>query len=483
MSTRITLVRNSNQQIRTVLLLSSDRETWNDSILAACKNKLQLKKAAKCYVRLPSLDSGVVEVSFRDRLEFLENDSVLFASAGEVYVGKESVVSFDELHRHEDKSKARVSILHSKANLEATAIKQLQRTSMLDAMVFVIGMPDLHAGQDSPIGAVFGVSGKVYPSLIGGDIGCGMTLFKLSTLSAKQLVGNEKQLAAQITQLEGPWEGSTSEWLNQAGLESSVFDNLLGTVGRGNHFAEIQVVESIVQENSCHINGLSSESTYLLVHSGSRGLGKSILEEHTKKFGKDPLVEGTDAFAEYMQKHDFACQWARRNRDLIAHRVFDALSLGSSHRKLLDIWHNNVEKKALSEGQEVYLHRKGAAPSDQGFIVIPGSRGTFSYVVEPVGDQQENGFSVAHGAGREMSRTSALQANQGKFESNSKLRESLSMNQFGGVVVCDDLELLCEEAPNAYKDIDSVVSDLVEKGIVRIIAVMKPLVTYKMKDR
>ena len=109
-------------------------------------------------------------------------------------------------------------------------------------------------------------------------------------------------------------------------------------------------------------------------------------------------------------------------------------------------------------------------------LVIPGSRGSLSYLVSPIGDQHENCFSVAHGAGRKWKRS----------ESRSRLHQkypykTLLQTKLGSKVICDDKNLLYEEAPQAYKNIDIVIHDLQDAGLIRVIARLKPLITYKTR--
>ncbi len=123
-----------------------------------------------------------------------------------------------------------------------------------------------------------------------------------------------------------------------------------------------------------------------------------------------------------------------------------------------------------------WLHRKGAAPHDAGVVVIPGSRGALTYLVEPVGDGTACGRSLAHGAGRKWNRSDARARMRERFRAADLLRTPL-----GSVVVCEDRDLLFEEAPAAYKRIDRVVGDLVDAGVCRVLATLRPVVTYKTR--
>jgi release factor H-coupled RctB family protein len=139
---------------------------------------------------------------------------------------------------------------------------------------------------------------------------------------------------------------------------------------------------------------------------------------------------------------------------------------------LLDIVHNSV-----TPHQGGWLHRKGAAPADRGLICIPGSRGDFSYLVEPVQDQADKALhSLAHGAGRKWSRKDAHARLSRRFSVSQ-----LQRTELGSHVICEDRRLIFEEAPQAYKDIRAVVADLEAAGLVRVIARLRPLLSYKTR--
>ena len=176
----------------------------------------------------------------------------------------------------------------------------------------------------------------------------------------------------------------------------------------------------------------------------------------------------------YLKQHDNAVSWARENRALIAERFLR--QIGSEASARLDACHNAIVKIPW-EGESAWVHRKGAAPSDQGALVIPGSRGSWSHLVEPTGPQEANAFSLAHGAGRKWTRTAARDRLQ-KYRASQLVRTALKSR-----VICEDKELLYEEAPEAYKKVDDVIEDLVAFGLVRVLAILRPLITYKVRRR
>lgn len=362
---------------------------------------------------------------------------------------------------------ARVRVIASTRTwIEGEAVQQLEGTARLPGMRAAIGMPDLHPGKGSPIGAAFLCEGRVYPHLVGNDIGCGMGLWATDLLRRK---AKRDRWAERLGDLDGPWEGDAAAAL--AGVGTTEFDGSLGTIGGGNHFAELQSIERVDDAAGLAAAGLDEGGLVLLVHSGSRGLGESILRAHVDAYAAGGLDVGTPAADEYLQRHDHAVAWARVNRSVIAGRFAEAL--GAELTRVIDVCHNSV---VPADG--CWLHRKGAAPSTEGLVVIPGSRGTLSYLVRPVGGQAEAGWSLAHGAGRKWKR--------GEVKARLKDRyrpADLGQTALGGRVICEDRELLYEEAPEAYKDIDVVVGALVEAGLCTVVATLRPLITYKTRRR
>ena len=353
--------------------------------------------------------------------------------------------------------------------IEGAAVQQLERTAQLAGMRAAIGMPDLHPGKDSPIGAAYITDGRLYPHLVGNDIGCGMGLWA-SERRLKQL--KRDRWAERLRGLSEPWDGEPGPWLESAGLSPSEADRSLGTVGGGNHFAELQAIESIEDADACAALGVDPERLYVLVHSGSRGLGESILREHVGRFGAAGVdADSADGLA-YRQRHDGAVAWATVNRRVIADRVAEAI--GGGLEPVLDVCHNSVSA-IEHRGQSCWLHRKGAAPSSAGPVVIPGSRGAMSYLVQPTGDGTLSGYSLAHGAGRRWQRGSTRERLRGRYRA-----DQLQQTALGSLVICDDRDLLFEEAPEAYKNIDTVVGDLVDAGLCRVLAQLRPVITFKV---
>lgn len=250
----------------------------------------------------------------------------------------------------------------------------------------------------------------IYPHLIGSDIGCGMAFVGtpmsvnqfhqasnrrveqwLNRLRDLELVESKQDLESDL------WLENDLLWPSRIGSEYSVpvvsrdvlesqgirlseFNSSLGTVGGGNHFAELQQVESIEDPATFSQLGLDESKLYLLVHSGSRGLGGAVLDKVMEKHGHRGIESPSQDAQNYLTLHDQACTWAKRNRALISRKFFHALDLSwSESHCVLDVWHNNVVLKRLESSvdnqddsiwsEELWLHRKGAAPADCGPVV------------------------------------------------------------------------------------------------------------------
>lgn len=368
--------------------------------------------------------------------------------------------------------------------IEGLAIQQLIKTSELNGMRSVAGMPDLHPGRGYPIGAAFFTTNKIYPALVGNDIGCGMSLWQTSAKVSKV---NLDKLAKKFEHVEQPLDESWSAMIEQRKSEKCIsidnYDHALGTIGGGNHFAEFQAIDEVYDQAVLDELGLNKKHLQLLVHSGSRGLGQSVLVEHITKHNHDGLSLEDKDFQDYMAKHDEAIRWAELNRELIAKRFLEAIRANGDCA--LDINHNLVSPKNIN-GCDGWLHRKGATPSDKGYLVIPGSRGDYSYLVKPITlDQKPDNkvnaenlntslFSLAHGAGRKWKRGEC----HGRLGHKYK-REDLYRTTLGSRVICGNKELLYDEAPQAYKKCETVISDMVDAGLITVVAKLRPVLTFK----
>ncbi|GGQ49976.1 RNA ligase RtcB family protein [Couchioplanes azureus] len=355
-------------------------------------------------------------------------------------------------------ARATVTVFASPSSwIESDAVAQCHQVAALAGMIHVAGMPDLHPGKGAPIGAAM-ASTVLYPFLVGSDIGCGVAVFPIKLKRAVP-----EKLAARFPDLDRTPDPGDPAWAAVPGDVPAEHREGLGTVGRGNHFAELARVDAVLEPVHAGRLGLALGDLVLVVHSGSRGLGERILRDHTEVHGAGPAPDP----AAYLARHDEAVRWGSLNRRLMAARIAHALGAEPA-APIVDECHNSVE---IRDGG--YLHRKGAARGDGRDVLVAGTRGTHSYLVATHAGP-EAGYSVAHGAGRKMSRADALRRGKAKHTV-----EELRRTPVGSVVVCGDRQLLFEEAPTAYKRIEQVVTDLTEHGLATPVATTVPLVTYK----
>jgi len=345
--------------------------------------------------------------------------------------------------------------------IESDAVRQCHQVAALDGMTHVAAMPDLHPGKGAPIGAAM-ASAVLYPHLVGSDIGCGIAVFPIGLKRAVP-----ERLAGRFPDLDREPDPDDPAWDHVDAAVPAGHRDSLGTVGRGNHFVELARVGTVLHAGHAARLGLAPGDLVLIVHSGSRGLGERILRSHTEVHGAGPAADPAD----YLARHDEAVRWGSLNRRLMAARV--ALALGAAPTgPIVDECHNLVQ---VRDGG--YLHRKGAARGDDRDVLVAGTRGTPSYLVAAHAGPQAN-YSVAHGAGRKMSRADALVRGRAKHTV-----EELRRTPVGSLVVCGDRQLLFEEAPTAYKRIEQVIGDLVGHGLATSIVTTVPVVTYKTADQ
>lgn len=582
-ATRVTVALNSKQSQKAPLLIPSSVSldpnspaSCRDLVIKTAQSKLRLKKASRIFV------AGGRELLLLQDWEYvLKDDVVLLVSAGEEYVGAKNEEG--SLSGKGDSQKSNslsvegnpncsINILAESAFIDATSITQLETTAhTLPGIIHAVAQPDLHPGTKFPIGAVFVSEGWIHPPLIGGDIGCGMAWYK-TRLSRSNVEGDKgRKIAEKLRNLEGAWrtQHDRESWLrkNYDGKEQicsagKVWDAALGTIGAGNHFAEIQIVEEATSTVGESQNARSQHFLYegevvLLIHSGSRGYGGDILKRYTAA-GQDSIREDDPIAAQYLEEHDRACAWASLNRDLIALRFLACLEPGDESwelginnddpeyttlteqiltakdcvqaRKVVDIYHNNVEPSGWppepptldlfsSDSQKgvkkVFIHRKGAAPTHSpsthlplSILPLPGSRATPTLILHPIFPPHtawglNNALSLAHGAGRAMSRAKAAGyvAQKYKGRSDDLLRgdfvradwkgnkhvdgqggEGAGEGVNGGTwVVCEDKQLVWEEAPEAYKDVWAVGADLVKSGAAERWGWCRGRVSYKVR--
>lgn len=393
------------------------------------------------------------------------------------------------------------NVLVYASDIEPNTIEQAQKSASLP---FIHGhvalMPDAHVGFGSTVGSVIPTRGAIIPAAIGVDIGCGMIAVQTS-LRAEHLPDTLGPLAGLIRDAVPAGMGKFNQ--QQAGSERKAvmaahfpFDDFVkwmpqrqqetalkqfGSLGGGNHFVEVSLDED--------------DSVWVVLHSGSRGIGNQLAEQHidtAKGLMKryfidlpDPdlayLVEGTPEFEQYIDAMLWAQRYAMGNREAMMDSVLDALGNAIygpddatcvEEQQRINCHHNYTERENHN-GENVWLTRKGAIRAragDRG--VIPGSMGTSTYIVSGLGNPGAYN-SCSHGAGRRLSR--------GRARRELDLAEFRQQMEGQHITWNDrDAEALLDEAPDAYKDIEQVMADSVD--LVTVEHTLHQVLNYKGVD-
>ncbi|MCX7609541.1 MAG: RtcB family protein [Anaerolineales bacterium] len=437
------------------------------------------------------------------------------------------------------------------------SLEQAVNTATLPGLVGeVVVMPDMHQGYGFPIGTVAATEtphGVISPGGVGYDINCGVRLLassleleaarphldQLATLINRYCpsgVGEEGVVRVSVTELEqvlregarwarkkgfaeendlarteegGCLEGAqpekVSERAKQRGREQ------IGSVGAGNHFVEVDVVERIFDEKTAQAFGLQEGCLVVQIHCGSRGLGHQVCTDYVQEFqgavkrygihlpDRELVCAPLDSpeGQSYLGAMRAAANFAFANRQILAHSVrrafeetFAGKLKGWELHQVYDICHNiaKIETHEV-EGQrkKVCVHRKGATrafgpgtpelpPEYRPFgqpVLVPGSMGTSSWVLVGTEDAMKRSWgSSCHGAGRVMSRAKAKHEVRGEA-----LRNELEGR--GIHVRAGSMSGLAEEAPQAYKNVDRVAKTVSAAGIARQVALLRPVAVIK----
>lgn len=426
------------------------------------------------------------------------------------------------------------------SKLDKAAISQLYNLSTLPNIFGeVIGLPDLHIGYGMPIGSAFATSLDnspiISPEATGYDIGCGISLVRTALfadkLSAKDYIALSKSLTNLSLGLSNNGINLSNsefqelcyqglEWAyknnyaskfdklytEQLGVESSAgFSQLsrvavsrgikqVGTLGLGNHFLDLLVVDRVFDKDFCKAHKLSKGQLLLMLHSGSRGFGHQIAKEYIAKCTeKNPISyfdfyskEGQGYYASMCSAGNFAFVNRAVLRSKAIHVIEKTLNLGQSDLSpslLCDTTHNYASLETHKKSA-LLVHRKGAVrcflpnelSSNSRFsgtgapLVLPGSMLDKTYVLLPTSKVEKETFStIAHGCGRQLSRKDARQA-----VSAFGLRQELLKK---GVYLSSHSENnLREEQPSAYKPSSQVVDSLVGAGLCKKVFSLSPKV-------
>ncbi|MGA2501821.1 MAG: RtcB family protein [Tepidisphaeraceae bacterium] len=358
--------------------------------------------------------------------------------------------------------------------IPSDADEAIARIVHADDVRHVAIMPDIHAAGVLCNGVVIGTGQLVYPEAVGGDIGCGYAAVKLDAAADALNARAAAELLIRLRRVcpwnrlprAGPWPPELDvATLSHPSLQSIARRDgavQLGTLGRGNHFLELQA----------EVDG----SLWLMVHSGSRAIGPAVRDHHLTQTtrgagGLKRLDSDTDAGRAYLRDMEWARRYAAASRRAMiasaATLVEEVLDCGTDWDTYVDIDHNHVQLEPHAAG-ELWVHRKGASPACAGQrVLIPGSMGTATFHAEGQGNS-DSLCSSSHGAGRAWSRQ----------EARRRIGEKDVRRQLGSILFDPGvLDALREEAPAAYKDVRKVME--AQRDLVRIVRRMRTLLSHK----
>lgn len=380
-------------------------------------------------------------------------------------------------------------------DIEPGALKQIINLANLPfAFSHIAIMPDSHQGYGMPIGGVLATKDVIIPNAVGVDIGCGMcavktSLTEIDTDTLKKIMGEiRKQIPVGFEKHKEKQDIAFMPEVPLLGKEKldklvilDEYDNArksLGTLGGGNHFIEIQ------KGSDGHI--------WIMIHSGSRNLGKQVADHYNKlaielnKKWQSAVPEDWElAFLpvdseegqSYIREMNYAVEFALANRKLMMDRIigifikysYDVVDdIRYDSNEMINIAHNYARMENHF-GQNVMVHRKGATLANNDTVgIIPGSQGTSSYIVKGKGNIHSF-KSCSHGASRKMGRKEA--------ERVLNLEEEIKKLDDMGVIHAIRGKGELDEAPGAYKDIQTVMKN--QEDLVEILVELKPLGVIK----
>ncbi|HVF52549.1 MAG TPA: RtcB family protein [Actinomycetota bacterium] len=440
--------------------------------------------------------------------------------------------------------------------VEDRGVDQVAAVATLPGIVDAsLAMPDIHWGYGFPIGGVAATDpnrgGVVSPGGVGFDIGCGVRLVSSGlswaevrpkirdlvralgqnvprgtggrgamTLAPHEMddvlergvefalskgIGSDEdaELCEDAGTLPGADAGAISARAKERGADQ------LGSLGAGNHFLEVQVVDAVLDANAAVVLGLELDQVCVMIHSGSRGIGHQTCTDHVRTIDRLMPTLGIEvpdrqlacapvehpAAQRYLAAMNAAGNYARANRHLLMDAARDTFKQifrveRASLKLIYDISHNlaKIEDHEVDgHTTPLCVHRKGATrafgPGHPEIperyraigqpVIVPGSMGTHSFLLTGSGDRANRSFaSTCHGAGRAMSRTQAKKQMDGRT-----LKRDLEAE--GILIAASNAKLLSEEAPYAYKDVSEVVETCEGAGLSQIVARLRPVGVVK----
>ena len=373
-------------------------------------------------------------------------------------------------------------------SVDAKAMQQIENLTTLPFLFHHLAiMPDVHAGMGMPIGGVLACKDVVIPNAVGVDIGCGMCAVKSNykvtdisqdVLRKKIMNGIRQRIPLGMAHHTQPQpetclpNGHEVERMEVVKRRQSTIVYEVGTLGGGNHFIELQKDEE--------------GNLWVMLHSGSRNLGKLVCEHYNKlaqqlnarwhtvvdeKLRLPFLPVGSVEFKNYWAEMQYCIDFALCNRSLMMQRIQEVITdavPGIAFEPMINIAHNYAAWEN-HYGQNVIVHRKGATLAREGMVgIIPGSQGTASYIVEGLGNAASFN-SCSHGAGRVLSRTAAI--------ASLDMQAEVAQLEAKGIVHAIRSQDDMQEATGAYKDIEEVIAN--QTDLIKVKTKLLPIAVIK----
>lgn len=407
------------------------------------------------------------------------------------------------------------------SEIDSTCFEQLNNISKLPNIHNeVICLSDLHVGYGVPIGSVFASpvdNGIISPEAVGFDIGCGISFIKTNLYKKDLDLSTLKKISMALEKL--PLGLSTKGHLLsksdfskilETGVNWSIENNFfekkdlknieykghfktanikhlskesksrgiteIGTLGQGNHFIDLLVVDDIFDKAYLKKLKLEKDQYVIMLHSGSRGFGHQIANDFSKNFKyKDPISYdyfNTKNAQAYFESMSCAVNFAFVNRSVLSHYIKGAIS---STLKIKDLKFNlvsdsihNVATIEKHKNKKLIVHRKGASRAYLNKpVILPGSMQAKTHILKPTKKISDTLESVAHGSGRRLSRQKAKDEITIADLQKNLLKDNIILSG-------RSQNLMREEQPNAYKDSLSVVESMEGYGLVKKTASLKP---------
>ncbi|MEZ0537753.1 RtcB family protein [Caldicellulosiruptoraceae bacterium PP1] len=426
--------------------------------------------------------------------------------------------------------------------LEEGVFEQAKNASMIPDVEFLGYTPDAHIGKGTSIGTIIVwdmAKAWISPTIVGVDIGCGMRLIK-TDYYADNL--NKQTLRKLMNEIEEMIPTGVGKKNKKVGLTKTQYENNLfnveidkdisdimdmfeeydidtipkesydigieqfATLGGGNHFIEFQKLNLVDKEIGGKW-GLFDGQLVIMVHSGSRRLGSVIGDYYQKKFQsimEDKHINTPDKHLtflpidnkvsrDYIKAMQVAFIYAKLNRHYMSKFIIDILDKNNINSSVLYDVSHNIAYKEVFNNKEKLIIRKGATralpkghyliPSqlftEYGHpVILPGSMGSFSYILRGIDTNKASYHTVNHGAGRVISRNQAR-----KSISIEDFSKALNQGNEGEILInTRNLKDFIDESPQSYKDINLVIESVITSGLAQVVAKLKPLGVIKGKD-